>query len=140
MKALAWASALFLLAPVASAQPPELPPDLVTYLNGIEAEMGAQRFGATTTGALEEGEDVTFGVAVASNRDTYILIACNEYCDAISGYAENGNGQTLGYTDDESPEQLLVIPAGSGDRVSLTVSMDYCDDFDCQYAVQAFIR
>lgn len=140
MKRLAIILAALLLAPAAGAQPPDLPPSLVTYLDNIEAEMGVKRFGATLTGALEEDEEATVTVAIPTDKDTFIQIACNEYCESIHASAQNASGDVIGASDAYTPEPVLHIPAGTGSSVSVKVYMAYCDDFDCQYAVQAFVR
>jgi hypothetical protein len=140
MKSLIGALAALLLAPAASAQPPEVSPDLVAYLDGIASEMGATRYGATLVGSLEEDEETTLVIAIPSDKESRLFIACDDFCEVVYAYAENSAGDTIDYSEDETHEALLTIPAGTGDRVSVTVTMGYCDNWDCEYAVQAFVR
>lgn len=140
MKRLAVICATLFLAPAAGAQPPDLPPDLVTYLDNIEAEMGVKRFGQTRIGTLEEDEDATVTVAIPSDKDTFIQIACNEFCESIHASARYAAGDIIEASDKYTPEPVLFIPAGTGTSVSVNVYMAYCEDIDCQYAVQAFTR
>jgi hypothetical protein len=140
MKLLALTLAALLLAPLASAQPPDLPPDLVTYLDNIEAELGVKRFGPTQMGTLEEDEEATVTVAIPNDQDTYIQIACNAFCESIHASARNAADAVIDASEEYSPEPGLIIPAGTGTSVLVKVYMAYCDDFDCQYAVQAFVH
>lgn len=140
MKRSICALAALLLAPAAGAQPPDLPPDLVTYLENIETEMGIKRFGATQLGTLEEDEEATITVAIPSDKDAFVQIACNEFCESIHASASNAAGEIIEASDEYTPEPVLFIPAGTGTSVSVKVYMAYCDDFDCQFAVQAFVR
>lgn len=140
MKQLVLALALIAAAPAAHAQPPELPKDLIEYLDSIEREMAIKRFGPTQIGWLEEEEEATLVVEVSPDKDTFVQVVCNSLCEAIYAYAENGAGENIDSAEDDSPEPVLFIPAGTGANVSVTVTMGYCDDFDCQYAVQAFVR
>jgi hypothetical protein len=140
MKPLAWAPALLLLGPVASAQPPEVPPELVSYLNDIETEMGVKRFGGTIMGSLEEEDEATVSVTVSADTDTYIQVVCDDFCEAIYAYAENSAGETIAYEEDDTHEPVLFIGAGNGSQVSVTVTMGYCDEWECQFAIQPFVR
>lgn len=140
MKRLALALAALLLAPSTDAQPPQIPPELETYLGNIEAEMGIERFGATLMGTLEEDEEATVTVAIPSDKDTFIQVVCNEFCESIHASALNAAGDVIEASDEYTPEPVLYIPAGTGTSVSIQVYMAYCGDFDCQYAVQAFAR
>ncbi len=140
MKQYACAIAALLLAPAMHAQPTQLPADAVAFLDMIEDETGVKRLGGTFYGILEEDDDITHVVPLAPDRDTFIQIACSGYCETVFGEAFNGAGESIARTEAGSVEPVLVIPAGNGDRVSLLVSMVPCDDFDCPYLVQAFVR
>lgn len=132
--------AALLLAPATHAQPPELPTDAVAYLDMIEQETGVKRLGQTFFGILEGDDDITHVVPLAPDKDTFIQIACSGYCETVFGEAFNSSGESIARTEGGSVEPILVIPAGNGDKVSVLVSMVLCDDFDCPYLVQAFVR
>jgi hypothetical protein len=137
---LAWAFAVLLMAPGAHAQVSGIPPELVAYFNDIEIDMGVKRLGTPVLGWLEEDDTRVLTIPVSSNEITYLQIVCDFYCETISAHAETVDGKTINHDGADTAEPVLVIPAGSGAQVSVALTMGYCDEWECQFAIQAFVR
>ena len=137
MKLLAAFCAALLTAPAAMAQPPA---ELITYLDEIATETGTTRFGETLMGDLDDGDIATITVPVASGTTTYVQLLCNDDCNALYASAMNAAGDEIDASEDDITEPVLVIPAGSGSSIKLTLEMASCELWSCGYAVQAFVR
>jgi len=123
------------LIQAAYAQPPEIPQGVRDIIEQTADEQGLITLGQPYFDEIDDGYEDTVEVTVAPDRLTYIMVRGNDDTIAIDVRATAGGKEIVDWTDAE----VLQIPAGNGNKVTLDVEMT-CEFISCEYFVQAFVR
>lgn len=121
-------------------QPQEIDPELLAYIEGIEEDTGAKRFGPVHMGDMEGEESETVSVTVDPNTYTFIAVICGPSCMEITGSAQDEKGREIVAAPRADYEVVIQLPPGNGDRVNVKVDMLVCEWDSCPYAIQTFTR
>lgn len=127
------------LAPVAFAQPPEVPAEVRGMISDLAREQGMVTFGDVYLSRLDDGAAATIQVKVAPGKRTYVAVVGDGPTLDIKARAKVGAKEFLPELGYRSGQTVIQIPENNGDAVSLSLDMS-CEDIDCGYFVQAFVR
>jgi hypothetical protein len=137
-KALLLACALAGAGMAHARQTQDIDPDLLAYIEEIEADTGAKRFGRVMLGELEGADSTTLSVAVDPSSWTFVTVVCGPSCDQIDGTAFDFSGKKIAKAPMSGFDAVIQIPPGNGASVDVKVDMLACGWDTCPYAVQAF--
>lgn len=121
-------------------QTQDIDPDLLAYIDGIEEDTGARRFGRVMLGELEGADATTLSVTVDPSAWTFIAVICGPSCDQIDGTAYSPTGKQIAKAPMSGSDAVIQIPPGNGASVDVKVDMLACGWDTCPYAIQAFTR
>ena len=118
----------------------EIDPDLLAYIEGIEADTGTTRFGPVHVGEMEGGQSETVSVTFDPNTYTFIAVICGPSCEEITGAVQDDKGREIVPAPQAGYDVVIQLPPGKGDRVLVKVDMLACDWDSFPYAIQSFTR
>ncbi len=121
-------------------QPQDIDPELLAYIEGIEEDTGAKRFGPVHMGDMEGEESETVSVTVDPNTYTFIAVICGPSCTEITGSAQDEKGREIVAAPQADYDVVIQLPPGNGARVNVKVDMLVCEWDSCPYAIQTFTR
>lgn len=123
---------------VHAQQPQDIDPDLLAYIEEIEADVGLKRFGPVRLGELEGYETATVTVAVNPSSYTTIAVICGPSCEEINGAAYGPFEKEIAKASSPGYEAVIQVPPGNGETVEVKVDMITCEWDTCPFAIQAF--
>ena len=121
-------------------QTQDIDPDLLDYIEGVEEDTGAKRFGRVLLGELEGADATTISVTVDPSTWTFIAVICGPSCVQINGTAYNASGKEIAKAPKHGFDAVIQIPPGNGASVDVKVDMLVCEWETCPYAIQTFTR
>jgi len=121
-------------------QTQDIDPDLLAYIEEIEEDTGAKRFGPVHLGEMEGGQGETVSVTVDPATYTFIAVICGPSCMEITGAAQDEKGRELVPAPRAGFTSVIQLPPGNGDMVKVKVDMLVCEWDSCPYAIQTFTR
>jgi hypothetical protein len=121
-------------------QTQDIDPDLLAYLEEIEANTGVKRFGQIHLGEMEGERTETIEMTVDPSTYTVIAVICGPDCEEINGAVLDASGKEIARSPMAGYEAVIQLPPGNGDRVKVKVDMDVCNWETCPYAIQAFTQ
>lgn len=121
-------------------QTQDIDPDLLAYLEEIEADTGVKRFGPIHLGVMEGERSETVEVSVDPATFTFIAVICGPDCEEIDGAILDKAGAEIARAPSAGYDAVIQLPPGNGDSVRVKVDMHVCNWDTCPYAVQTFTR
>ncbi len=127
------------LGQAAFAQPPEVPAEVREMIAGLAQEQGMTTFGDVYLSRLDDGASATVTVKVSPGKRTYVTVAGDGAALDMKVRGTAGGKAFVPEMGYSSGMAVVQIPEGNGDTVALNLQMS-CEDIDCGYFVQAFVR
>jgi hypothetical protein len=121
-------------------QTQDIDPDLLAYMEEIEEDTGATRFGRLLLGELEGSDAATVSVSVDPSTWTFIAVICGPSCEQINGTAYAASGTEIAKAPSAGYDAVIQVPPGNGVSVNVKVDMLTCGWETCPYAIQTFTR